>query len=219
MTEPSKKTPKSFIFGAGGHAAEIMGSIAMAAKFVGGRVGSVGIIVDAEYVPQAAALYGHLPIFSPENVPESATWVMLAIGSSAAREDVTARYPDMPWGSHTDAGSRMEPLWTPPRERPGYCGFYLASLAYIGPFVFLGNHVHVNRAAQVAHDCVLGDFVTVGPMANLLGGVRVGKGSEIGASAVVLPGVKIGEWCRIGAGAIVTKDVLDGATVRCEPAR
>jgi sugar O-acyltransferase (sialic acid O-acetyltransferase NeuD family) len=83
----------------------------------------------------------------------------------------------------------------------------------------IGNHVIVNTAASVDHDCVLDDFVHVAPRAVLCGRVSVGEGTLIGAGAVILPGIRIGAWATVGAGAVVTKDVPDGAMVIGNPAR
>lgn len=83
----------------------------------------------------------------------------------------------------------------------------------------VGDHVIINTAATVDHDCVLGDFVHVAPNATLCGSVDVGEGTLIGAGAVVLPNLKIGKWAVIGAGAVVTRDVPDNAVIVGNPGR
>lgn len=83
----------------------------------------------------------------------------------------------------------------------------------------LGRGVRLNVGANVMHETVLGDFVTVAPNAVLLGRVRVGNHSYIGANATILPDVAIGSGCLVGAGAVVTRDVPDGATVKGNPAQ
>ncbi|MBW3466426.1 acetyltransferase [Arthrospiribacter ruber] len=74
----------------------------------------------------------------------------------------------------------------------------------------LGNHVIVNTAASIDHDCILGDFVHIAPGAILCGGVYIGKGTLVGAGSVLLPGIKIGSRVVIGAGSVVHKDISDG---------
>lgn len=83
----------------------------------------------------------------------------------------------------------------------------------------IGNHVIVNTAVSVDHDCVLEDYVHVAPRAVLCGRVHVGEGTLVGAGSVILPGIRIGAWAIVGAGAVVTKDVPDGAMVVGNPAR
>ena len=82
----------------------------------------------------------------------------------------------------------------------------------------IGDHVIVNTAASIDHDCEIDGFVHIAPGAVLCGRVKVGEGALIGAGAVILPGVTIGAWATIGAGAVVTKDVAAGVVLVGNPA-
>jgi sugar O-acyltransferase (sialic acid O-acetyltransferase NeuD family) len=83
----------------------------------------------------------------------------------------------------------------------------------------ISNHVIVNTGAQIDHDCVIGDFVHLGPGVVLCGCVSVGTGAFIGAGALVIPGKKIGAWATVGAGSVVITDIPDGAMAVGNPAR
>ncbi|HEY9049458.1 MAG TPA: acetyltransferase [Ohtaekwangia sp.] len=85
--------------------------------------------------------------------------------------------------------------------------------------VEIGNHCIVNTGSQVDHDCILNDFVHIGPGAVLCGTITVGEGSFIGAGSVIIPGKKIGAWVTVGAGAVVTRDIPDYAVAVGNPAR
>ena len=76
----------------------------------------------------------------------------------------------------------------------------------------IGKHVIVNTAAQIDHDCTVGNFVHIAPGAILCGSVDVGEGTLIGAGAIIIPGIKIGKWVTVGAGAVITQAVPDGST-------
>ncbi len=82
-----------------------------------------------------------------------------------------------------------------------------------------GRHLHVNLGCVVGHDAVLGDYVTMAPLAQVLGRARVGDRVDLGAGSIVLPGVTVGAGARVGAGAVVTRDVAPGVTVAGVPAR
>jgi sugar O-acyltransferase (sialic acid O-acetyltransferase NeuD family) len=83
----------------------------------------------------------------------------------------------------------------------------------------IGNHVILNTASQVDHDCLVGDYVHLGPGAILCGNVAVGEGTFIGAGAIVIPFKKVGAWCVVGAGSVVIDDIPDYSVVVGNPAR
>jgi len=72
---------------------------------------------------------------------------------------------------------------------------------------------------QVAHDGVLGDFVTLHPDVHLAGGVIVGEGAELGTGAIAIPDVTIGPWAVLGAGAVATLPLAGRRTYVGVPAR
>ncbi|MDD2236520.1 MAG: acetyltransferase [Kiritimatiellae bacterium] len=83
----------------------------------------------------------------------------------------------------------------------------------------IGKHCIINTAASVDHDCVLEDFVHVGPNCGVCGGVSIGEGTLLGVGCSVIPGIKVGKWCMIGAGSVIIRDVPDGATVVGNPGK
>lgn len=88
----------------------------------------------------------------------------------------------------------------------------------------IGKHCQCGGYAYIAHDCLIGDFVTFGPRAGCNGNVRIGDGAQIGAGSVIRQGlperpVSIGERAVVGMGAVVTKDVAAFATVIGNPAK
>jgi acetyltransferase-like isoleucine patch superfamily enzyme len=83
----------------------------------------------------------------------------------------------------------------------------------------IGNHVSIQSSVYIPTGTVVGDYVFLGPCANLTNDmypirtdrpnapVKVDKGASLGANCTVLPGVRVGEGAMIAAGAVVTRDV------------
>lgn len=98
-------------------------------------------------------------------------------------------------------------------------GALIAPYALINVDARIGRHLIANVYSSVAHDCVVGDFVTLGPRATVNGAVVIGDGVEIGAGALIRQGLTIGEGAVIGMGAVVVKDVPAGAVLVGNPAK
>ena len=85
--------------------------------------------------------------------------------------------------------------------------------------VKLGKMVRVNCMANIMHECIIDDFVTIAPSAVVLGRCHVKSFSYVGANATILPYKTIGESVIVGAGAVVTKNIEKEQTVIGVPAR
>jgi sugar O-acyltransferase (sialic acid O-acetyltransferase NeuD family) len=102
--------------------------------------------------------------------------------------------------------------------------------AILQPFVTLtgdsdiGRCFHANIYSYVAHDCIIGDFVTFAPHVMCNGNVHIGNRAYIGTGAILKQGTRenplvVGEGAVVGMGAVVTKNVPPGVTVVGNPAR
>jgi sugar O-acyltransferase (sialic acid O-acetyltransferase NeuD family) len=97
------------------------------------------------------------------------------------------------------------------------------------PFVTLtsniriGCHFQANIYSYVAHDCVIGDFVTFAPAVKCNGNIVIEDHVYIGTGAILKQGkpgkpLIIGKGAVVAAGAVVTKNVPAGVTVFGNPA-
>jgi hypothetical protein len=88
----------------------------------------------------------------------------------------------------------------------------------------IGKFFHANIYSYVAHDCVIGDYVTFAPGAKCNGNIHIEDHAYIGTGAVIKQGTPekplvIGKGAVVGMGAVVTKSVPAGVTVVGNPAR
>jgi sugar O-acyltransferase (sialic acid O-acetyltransferase NeuD family) len=109
--------------------------------------------------------------------------------------------------------------WLEQRYQLGKLGRIICPGVQITCDVSMGIGVILNLNATIGHDCVLEDFVTVLPGANISGNVTLKHGATVGTGASIREGVTIGRYAFVGMGAVVTKDVPDGETWVGNPAR
>ncbi|EIZ1006374.1 acetyltransferase [Vibrio vulnificus] len=88
----------------------------------------------------------------------------------------------------------------------------------------IGKGFHANIYSYVAHDCVIGDYVTFAPNVMCNGNVHVHDHAYIGTGVVIKQGTPnkpliIGEGAVVGMGAVVTKSVKAGDVVFGVPAK
>jgi len=197
------------IIGSGGLGKEV----ASLAEMYAGKHGVIFIDDDPEKV--GGELLG-LPIRGPEEI--GCRDVVIAVAAPAARRRIAARF----------ATHRPISLFAPTSVRePGTFigeGALFSHFTLVSTDTAIGRHFHCNYHAIVAHDCEIGDFVTLGPRATICGNVRIEDGAYIGANAVIKQGVPgnplvIGAEATVGMGAVVTRHVEPGTTVAGNPAR
>jgi len=87
----------------------------------------------------------------------------------------------------------------------------------------IGKCFHANLYSYVAHDCIVGDFVTFAPGVKCNGNVVIEDEVYVGTGAIIKQGKKgrpivIGRGSKIEAGAYVTRSVEPGVTVFGNPA-
>lgn len=88
----------------------------------------------------------------------------------------------------------------------------------------IGKFFHANLYSYVAHDCIIGDYVTFAPGVKCNGNVIIGNHVYVGSGAIIKQGsakrpISIGDGAIIGMGAVVTKSVPPGVTVFGNPAK
>jgi sugar O-acyltransferase (sialic acid O-acetyltransferase NeuD family) len=98
-------------------------------------------------------------------------------------------------------------------------GTVFLSGSFCSNLTTVGRHVLVLPGTIIAHDAVVGDYVSFSGNVTTGGGIRIGEGSYLGQGASIIPRVRIGARCVVGMGAVVIREVPDGATVVGNPAR
>lgn len=148
-----------------------------------------------------------------------ALYFNIAIGDGKARADIATKIGKraMPLAIHAPQTLILD------QNQIG-AGSILCPNSMVTSNASIGQFFHANIYSYVAHDCVIGDFVTFAPGVRCNGHVEIGDFAYVGTNAIIREGsrdrpIRIGECAVIGMGAVVTKDVPSGVTVVGNPAR
>lgn len=151
-------------------------------------------------------------LISPQHIDRE---VVLAVGSSDGRRNLAAKCKA--------AGLRFGSLQAPTvrllRDNKIGEGSVFCDYSMCTSNARIGQHFQCNIYSYVAHDCVIGDFVTFAPRVNCNGNVTIEDDVYVGTGAFLKQGIRIGRGATIGMGAVVTNDVLPDVVVVGNPAR
>lgn len=152
--------------------------------------------------------------------PYTELQAVIAIGNSSIREVLAARCAEAGVGIiDVRAANALVMDDVVMGEGSILCGF-----SHLTSNIRIGRHFHANIYSYVAHDCVIGDFVTFAPAVKCNGNIHIEDHVYVGTGAILRQGtpdkpLRIGQGAVIGMGAVVTKDVSPGTTVVGNPAR
>lgn len=202
------------IYGLGGFGREIMAIAQAAATLAGLPEGSVNFIDDS---PDkiGTVVHGAKVLSFEEGVDHD---MVIAVADPRVRRTIATKCE----------GHRFTNLAAPnhvrgPGVKVGEGGIFCAFTTVTADAV-IGRHFHCNIYSYVAHNCVVGDFVTLAPNVSINGNIVVEDDVYIGTGAILRQGgperpLRVGKGAVIGMGAVVTKDVPAGVTVIGNPAR
>lgn len=207
------------IYGASGFGREVLPLVRQQVAKSGAAPAQIVFIDDNAYATMAN---GH-PVMTYAQwleQPAVSRQVVVAIANSQVREKLASRC----------AADGIEFLAVKADNVVSLDEVQIGAGAILCPFVTLtsniiiGKQFHANIYSYVAHDCVIGDFVTFAPGVQCNGNVVIEDHAYIGTGAILRQGksgapLVIGRGAVVGMGAVVTKSVAPNTTVIGNPAR
>lgn len=192
------------VFGAGGFTHQLIDTLETMDDEV--------VIVSDE---GGASVYG-LKHVSSDQMPD--TPLAIAVAAPSIRRNIAERYPN-----HLPANIRASTARLSRHANIGD-GHILCDNTIVEAGARIGQHFHANIFSYVAHECVIGDFVTFAPRVSCNGNVHIADGVHVWTGAVIRNGspeepLIIGEGAVIGMGTIVTRSVPPFSKVYGNPAR
>jgi sugar O-acyltransferase (sialic acid O-acetyltransferase NeuD family) len=178
-------------------------------------------VIEDDYSIPSKEINGHRVISMTHflSTPASERRYNIAIGNTAVRRRIASSIPtDLAKPFSIVASNHVSLHGNTVGEGAILCGF-----SHITSNVKIGKFFHGNIYSYVAHDCIIGDFVTFAPGVMCNGHVVIEDNAYIGTGVVIKDGTErpivIGKGAVVGMGAVVTKSVPSKVTVIGNPAR
>lgn len=202
------------VFGASGFGREVM-------PLVRGSVGGNELVFVDDNVSQSP-LNGHEVMTYDRflNLSAGRKYITIAIADAEIREKLTERC----LGDGIEVFDVTASNVVLMDEVSIGKGAILCPFTTITSNVKIGKSFHANIYSYIAHDCVVGDYVTFAPSVKCNGNVVIEDYAYVGTGAIIKQGrpgkpLRIGKGAVVGMGAVVTKDVAEGAVVVGNPAK
>ncbi|QNN79147.1 NeuD/PglB/VioB family sugar acetyltransferase [Pseudoxanthomonas mexicana] len=199
---------KIAIVGAGGFAREVLWLLTDL-----GLKSRVGGFFETDEIWREREVSG-LPV-APISSLDSGRWeAVLAVGSPAVRRNLRDALPKeitYPTLVHPSVQSSRRVDLAP--------GVVVCAGSILTCDIVVSEHVHLNLATTVGHDCQLRPFVTTAPAVNISGACDIGELTYIGTNAALREGLKIAAGTTIGMGAIVVSHIEEAGVYVGNPAK
>ncbi len=130
--------------------------------------------------------------------------VVVAIGDPSSRKRVVESLPSQTTYTTIIHPSAVISEWVKIGE-----GSIVTAGTILTCNIKIGKHAHLNLHTTIGHDCIMGDFFTTAPAANISGNCNFGDCVYFGTNSAVRQGVKICDNVTIGMGGVVVKDITE----------
>lgn len=138
----------------------------------------------------------------------------IAVGEPHIREKIYNKYP-----KETEYATIIHPSavvsdWAEIGE-----GSIITACCVVTCNIKIGKQAHINLNSTIGHDCVIGDFFTTAPDANISGICNFGNRVYFGTNSCVKQGISICDDVTIGMGGVVVKDIQERGVYIGNPLR
>lgn len=210
------------IVGAGGFGREVIPIVSTMLKLQFPAMNYQIVFVDVEKKSDHINQYPLLTVDEFFSYPATEWLFNVSIADFMKRKKMVAIMTERgakPFSILSSSMENIDPESNQIGEGAIFCGF-----TTITANAKVGNYFHANVQSYVAHDCVIGDYVTFAPSVHCNGNVIIEDNVYVGTNVVIREGkpgnpIVIGEGAIIGMGAVVTKNVPPHQTVIGNPAR
>jgi sugar O-acyltransferase (sialic acid O-acetyltransferase NeuD family) len=195
---------KIAIFGAGGFGQEALCCLidCLANTHVDYRDVAAFIIDDAYATDSTIKEVPVIPFSQFNPLTHS---VIVAVGDPLSRKAVVERFP-----KETTYATLIHPTAVVSKWVDIGAGSIITAGTIVTCNIKMGKHSHLNLHTTIGHDCIMGDYFTTAPAANISGHCHFEECVYVGTNVSVKQGISICSNVTVGMGAVVVKNITEG---------
>jgi sugar O-acyltransferase (sialic acid O-acetyltransferase NeuD family) len=195
---------KIAIFGTGGFGREVLCCLIDCLKATGKDYKNVAAFIVDDAHADVDVLKG-VPVIPFSKFDPTTHAVVIAVGDPLSRKAIVERMP---------AGTTYATLIHPSANVSEWVTMGEGSIITAGVIltcdITMGKHAHLNLTSTIGHDCVIGDYFTTAPGANVSGNCHFEDCVYLGTNVAIKQGVRICNNVTVGMGAVVVKPITEG---------
>jgi sugar O-acyltransferase (sialic acid O-acetyltransferase NeuD family) len=191
------------IFGTGGFGREVLCCLIDAVANTSGKIEDLACFMVSDDQFKEAEIMG-IKVIPQSGFDVARHQVIVAIGDPFARKKVVESFP-----ANTSFATIIHPSaviskWVEIGE-----GSIVTAGTILTCNIKIGKHAHLNLHTTIGHDCVIGDYFTTAPAANVSGNCHFGACVYLGTNASIKQGIAICDNVTIGMGGVAVKNVTE----------
>ncbi len=198
---------KTVIFGCGGHARSVLGTIQE--KQIEKQV----YLVD-ENAEENEIIMG-CQVLRTVELSESDLYIV-AIGDNQKRKKQFNRLAEIGKGNLYNVISSFSTI---KNHVVLGKGVFISGNSYIGPEAQIGDNVIINTGSIIEHEVTIGQHTHIAPHATVCGRTLIGEECFIGAGTTIIDHIQITDRVIVGAGSVVIKDIIFPGVYAGNPVR
>lgn len=200
---------KLYIFGAGGHAKQIIDI------FKSNNVTIAGLFDD--YKIKNSLFYGECTIIDTIDNADKYINIMdnlfCAIGDNYTRQYVIDKFKNFKFVNCISKLSHISD------SAIIGCGNYIGHYVNVSSDVIIGSFNILNDGCFLMHDVQIDDYNHLAPLSTLCGNIKIENSNLIGANSTINPKICIGSNNIIGSGTVIIKNVCNNLTIVGNPGK
>lgn len=201
------------IYGTGGFGREVLACLTDIYATTDYKVEEIAVFMVADKYYTEPKLMG-LPVIKESDFSPELYEVVVAIGDPQTRRRVVEGLPKETKYTSIIHPSAVISKWVEVGE-----GSIITAGTILTCNIKIGRHAHLNLHTTIGHDCVIGNYFTTAPAANISGNCIFEECVYFGTNSSARQGIRISSNVTIGMGGVVVKNIEEEGVYIGNPLR